>query len=224
MASEVEICNLALGQVRGGSINNINQQIPAAQYCKLYYPVARDFLLESGPWNFNRRQAPLAILMEEVFNWSYVYDYPVDCMKIEKIIPDVEFFRAADPTVSAVAISGMYDPLAPRTFENIPTVQYQVQNLEGGKVILCNEPRARALYRVSVTDVALFPEGFYMAVAALLATYLAIPMAGVKDGAALKSLSQQNFSQLVSQATLTNANEQQQNVRESEFITVRGGW
>ena len=58
MTSVVDICNLALSNIRAGSINNIDEVSLQAQQCKLKYPFMRDRLLtgrsiiklERYPW------------------------------------------------------------------------------------------------------------------------------------------------------------------------------
>ena len=45
MASEVEICNLALSNIRAGSINSLTEGSLQAQICKLKYPILRDLCI-----------------------------------------------------------------------------------------------------------------------------------------------------------------------------------
>ena len=42
MASEIDICNLALGHIRAGTINSLDEGSVQAKQCKLKYPIMRD--------------------------------------------------------------------------------------------------------------------------------------------------------------------------------------
>lgn len=217
MASAVEICNMALAIVRGGSINNLDQTSVQAQNCKLFYPICRDMILEEVPWGFGRKISPLALLTDEVFNWAFVYQYPTDCHTINKIVADLELVASdASSAVAVRAYDAMYARLAA-----LPPAEYMVMNVDGNKVIVCNEANARIDYRSKVTDPNLFPPTFQLALANLIATFIAIPIAGEKEGSAMKSQAEQMYVYLMKQAQAKNTNERVQNQAESEFITIR---
>ena len=83
MASEIEICNLALGNIRAGSINSFTEGSIQAQQCNLKYSIIRDRCLREIVWSFNRKIEALATLSSvTIFNWAYAYQYPSDCLKI----------------------------------------------------------------------------------------------------------------------------------------------
>ena len=82
MASDVEICNIALSNIRAGSINSLDENSLQAQQCKLKYALLRDRMLTEVPWTFNRKIRALSVLTTEIFNWAYAYQYPTDCLKI----------------------------------------------------------------------------------------------------------------------------------------------
>jgi hypothetical protein len=62
MASEVDICNLALGHIRAGSIGSLNDSSQPAKLCKNLYPILRDRCLRELPWHFNRKVKALSRL------------------------------------------------------------------------------------------------------------------------------------------------------------------
>ncbi|NBQ76422.1 MAG: hypothetical protein EBU14_13895, partial [Acetobacteraceae bacterium] len=65
MASEVDICNLALANLGDtATVASINPPEGSAQseHCSRFYPIARDTLLEMHNWNFSTRR----ILLPEV--------------------------------------------------------------------------------------------------------------------------------------------------------------
>ena len=99
MTDEVEICNLGLSNIRGGSINNLDEGSIQAQVCKLKYPVMRDRLLKESPWGFNHKIKALSVLTTEVFNWAYAYQYPTDCLKINRLVGAYEELANADADV-----------------------------------------------------------------------------------------------------------------------------
>ena len=58
MASEVDICNLALGHLGdNATVSSISPPEGSAQaeHCARFYPIARDALLEMHNWNFAMR-------------------------------------------------------------------------------------------------------------------------------------------------------------------------
>ena len=59
MASEVEICNLALARL-GDAATVVSIDPPEgsaqAEHCAMFYPMARDTLLAQHPWGFAQRR------------------------------------------------------------------------------------------------------------------------------------------------------------------------
>ena len=65
MASEVDICNLALAHLGdSATVASINPPEGSAQaeMCQRFYPIARDSLLEMHNWGFATRRKALAQL------------------------------------------------------------------------------------------------------------------------------------------------------------------
>lgn len=52
MATEVQICNLALGWLGANLITSLDDESKEAQLCKANYPYLRDAVLEAGNWTF----------------------------------------------------------------------------------------------------------------------------------------------------------------------------
>lgn len=222
MASEVEICNMALSMVRAGSINNLDQATPQAQQCKLWYATCRDMMLETTVWNFARRITALAVLSDQtVFNWRYVYAYPTDCLHIGKVIPNIELVTPADDGTDTSPTSLRLNDELNRWLASIPEIDYEVMNNGTTKIIVCNEPNARIDYRSRVTDVNRFTSEFRMALASLIAARIAVPLAGVGEGRKLKEDALNEYFNWIGSAGVNNGNEGHQTEPESEFITVR---
>jgi hypothetical protein len=223
MASEVEICNMALSQVRASSINSLDQvpATPQSQQCKLWYAKCRDMMLEDSIWNFARRISALALLADEtVFNWRYVYAYPTDCLHITKVIPNIELVRAAEEGDESPTSMRLNDELW-QWLAKIPSVPYEVMNNGTTKIIVCNEPDARISYRSRITDVNRFTPQFQIALSSLIASFIAVPLAGVGEGRKLKQDALDSYAGIVNMANINNSNEGYTAEPDSDFVTCR---
>jgi hypothetical protein len=202
MASEVEICNIALANIRSKSINSLNENSLQAQTCKLMYPVLRDQLFEDVAWSFAHAVKPLSLLTLESFSWGYVYQYPTDCLRVNKLIPNLK---------------GVRDD----TFGYEGKVEYEIQNIDDVKVIVSDLAELRIDYRMLVTDPNKFTNQFKLTLAYLLASGIAVPIVGAEMGRQLRSDSYQIYTQYLAAASASNSNQQRSVVPESEFITIR---
>ena len=216
MASEVEICNMALSNIRAGSINSFNESSLQAQQCKLKYPYMRDMLLSDAPWNFAHRIDALALLTDDLFNWVYAYQYPSDCLYINKLILNFEEFGdTGDGVTRARHIEDVYAPDLGRQ------VKYEVQNVDDNRVIAANEPELKISYRKKIIDPNLFSSLFIQAFVQLMSSELAIPVVGAEVGRQLRADALQLYKQYLLEATASTMNEGYTEVRDSDFIMVR---
>ena len=210
MSSEVEICKLALSEVRGGNINSLDDPTVPAQQCKLKYPIFRDQLLASHDFSFNQSIKALALLTDTIFDWEYVYQYPVDCLYVKEIIPNVESsIYSYDRPFS--------DPVT--LFQN--DVEYKVLMNNDVKVIVSNHPDLRINYRRSVSDPNFYEHNFRMALSYIIAAGIAVPLAGIKEGTLLKQGLLEMHEYYLNKALMSSANQQSSYTPDSEFITVR---
>jgi hypothetical protein len=112
MASEIDICNLALSHLGdNATVASIDPPEGSAQaeHCARFYPMARDALLELHHWKFATRRANLALLNAESWSWSYAYAAPSLTLKLLAVLPagassdadgeDYEIEGAADGSV-----------------------------------------------------------------------------------------------------------------------------
>ena len=210
MSSEVEICKFALSEIRAGNINSLDETTPQAQQCRLKYPIIRDQLLSGYDFSFNQSIKALATVSDEVFDWDYVYQYPVDCLNIKRVIPDVE-------TTSSYLLETYNDPTL--LFQN--DVIYRVMMNDGKKVIVSNYPNLRIDYRRSVTDPNLFESNFKMALIYMLAASIAVSIVGVKEGSQLRSSLLELHQYYLNMALVNSANQELTHLADSEFLTVR---
>lgn len=85
MASEIDICNLALGRLGAERITNLdNAQTPNEQLCQLFYPVARDMMLESRDWSFLMKRTALTTPNPVPPEWGYgqSFSLPSDVYRV----------------------------------------------------------------------------------------------------------------------------------------------
>jgi hypothetical protein len=163
MASEVQICNMALGHIGAAAeIQSLSEATEEAKYSNLYYNDIRDSVLRQHPWNFATTYVVLADLGSPPTGWDYRYRYPVDChralniVKAAKTDPEIEFDVGSDGS--------------------------------SGRVILTDQATATLRYTAKVTDPNAFDALFIHALSWALAVHLAEPItssqAKKKDAAA----------------------------------------
>lgn len=218
MASEIDICNLALGHVRAGTISSLDENSVQAKQCKLNYPLMRDQMLQGSPWQFAGSIKPLAMLFTEVFNWAYVYQYPSDCLRVNRLILNFEQVNAENRN------SGLYYPFRDEGLLNVapsPTIEYKVVNVDGNKTICSNYSHLRIDYRVRITDTNLFSLNFVLALSHLLASAIAVPIVGAEIGRALRADSLSLYTTYVNAGVNDEMNEQKIMIAESDSIRVR---
>ncbi len=159
MASDVDICNLALLRLgTRSSIASLSEGSTEANACAMAYPIIRDDVLCQHPWGFATRRNALAELGKAPLPWWHRYAYPTDCLKARTIL------RApGDRMLVRFEVSGDQD--------------------ESGnpmRVILTNRGGAVLIYTAAITTAALFDAPFIEALAWMMAAELAIALTGDK--------------------------------------------
>lgn len=186
MASEVDICNLALARLGdNATVASIDPPEGSAQaeHCARFYPVARDSLLEMHAWKFATRRVLLAQLTTDTWNWSFAYAEPTGVLKLLAVLP---------ASASGDAESQEYEA---ETDGN------------GTPIILTNQEGASLRYVAHVTDTTGFSPLFVDALAWLLASYLAGPVLKGDAGAAMAKACLQSFMLALSNAKVSDANQ-----------------
>lgn len=152
MASEVEICNLALSHIGAYSINALSDASQEARKCNLYFDSDRDFVLRDYPWNFAEKRNLLAVLSGVTpYGYTYAYAYPTDCVNA------LYLFNSANITVPLEFKITAKDDLS-------------------GKQILTDEEDAVLVYTARVEDPTLFDANFIVAFSYKLAASLALTL------------------------------------------------
>jgi hypothetical protein len=186
MASEVDICNLALARLGdNATVASIDPPEGSAQaeHCARFYAVARDVLLEMHAWKFAIRRALLARLALPFRAGRFVYAVPAGAIKLLAVLP-------AD---------------APDTDGTQP---YEVESdARGAAILLTPQEDASLRFVAHVTDTTRFSPLFVDALAWLLASYLAGPVLKGDAGAALSKACLQSFMLAFSNARVSDANQ-----------------
>jgi len=153
--SEIDIVNLALVAGLGlARIESLDEDSKLAKAAKLLYPQVRDSLLEETHWTFARSEIALTSITNQWQSWTYAYSYPVDCLRIQYLIPGG---LIADTTYWGEISPNQNEKQFPREV----TVALNSDNTETGqKVILCNFAQAYLVYTKAITNTALFPNAF----------------------------------------------------------------
>lgn len=169
MATEVDICNLALSFLGDAAqITGIDPSDGSAQAeaCARFYDIALNGLLEMHPWGFATRYAELTeITTNERTEWDYSYEIPADMLRPLLILPP----NAGDDY-----------PAQPN-----PQVEFTLEQDENDDLVLYTDQEDAVLrYTSYVTNVGFFPPLFQIALAWHLASMLAGPLIKGEQGAA----------------------------------------
>lgn len=155
MATEVEICNLALSRLGDrATLSSIDPPEGSAQadHCAQWWPIARDVALESHDWNFTIVRAAPPALEISVDGWLYSYPKPNDALKVIKVIlPEQVDWRLAEPLEFGI----------------------EAEELTAMEIIVTNYPDIVLVYQQRVRDAQRYPPTFASALAWLVASYLA---------------------------------------------------
>ena len=216
MASEVDICNLALGHLGdNATVASIDPPEGSAQaeHCQRFYPIARDSLLELHNWNFATRRAQLAQVTCPWPEWQYAYAQPANTINIVAIMPPD---ANNDYSASAYSLSTFGNtawdrrPLAAGVY--VPQPYSCESDADGNPVIYTNQEKAVARYTVRVTDSSQFSPLFVECLSWHLAGMLAGPVVKGDVGAAEAKRCAAMMSAWLGKAMASDANQRKANV------------
>jgi len=200
MASNVDICNLALSHLGSGkNIANLEtEKSKEAQACRTYFEMARDVVLRDFPWPFATRFATLALVVADpTTEWAFSYQYPSDCTRLRRILSGV------------------------RNDDKVSRVPYKLANTASGTVIYTDLEEAVVEYTYAETDAGKFDADFVMALSFRLAVYLAPRVTG-GDPFKLQNRMMSLYVAEMAKAQGTSSHEEQPDEPpESEFIRAR---
>lgn len=190
MASEIDICNVALGHL--GDTGTVASLAPPegsaqAEHCARFYPMARDALLSMHAWGFATRRSTLALLAAPPVGWSYAYAKPADALDILAVQGPTETDWAAG------------------TLTGEPHAYVCEANASGAEVLYCNVENAVVRYVARVQSTTRFPPLFITALTWQLASMLAGPLikgdAGMAEAKRCAQMAQAYLSRAVARDT-----------------------
>ena len=184
MATEVDICNLALAHLGDdATIASLNPPEGSAQAEKAarFYPIARNSLLEMHTWNFASKRGNLALTTNSLDQWEYAYVAPADMMSPVAIISSTAQNDYATRMSAGDTPGGITSNYAP----TIVAGQYTPQQFSlEGDLIYTNQENAMLRYQAFITDPSLFSPLFVVTLSWHLASMLAGPVIKGDQGAA----------------------------------------
>lgn len=196
MASSVDICNLALGHL-GDEATVASLDPPdgsvQADHCAQFYPIARDQVLVAHVWGFATKRATLALLdATPPDGWLYAYSAPSNCLR-----------------EVAVFLYGEQDATNGQDFD------VEVDD-DGNKIVYTDAANATIKYIAAITDTVKFTPGVVVAIARLLASYLAGPVIKGTEGMKVSQAQLQWYTKV----DLPNATAQDAKARKSNPYTT----
>ena len=209
MASEVEICNLALAHLGdNATVATINPPDGSAQaeHCARFYPMARDALLEMHPWDFTMSRVSLALLSTNATGWAYTYAAPSNVLNLIAVLDP----QAPDDYSATIQPDTWYaPPILSVGYYTPQPFQAEIDDTTGADIILTNQVNATLRYSKRVTDTTKFSPTFVRALSWLLASELAGPVLKGEAGAAAAVKCASMFDKLYAVATASDANDRQ---------------
>lgn len=224
MASEVDICNVALAHIGdSATVASIDPPEGSAQaeHCQRFYPIARDSLLEMHEWSFATKRVALAMLGNPTTEWAYCYAAPNNLLNTIAVLDPA----AADDTSVALAMPSAWVE-TPIPFGGVYTPQpYVLESADDGtSVIYTNQPNAVLRYTARVTDTTKFSplvvETLGWALAGLLAGPVVKGEAGSAEAARCQMIAfgRDGRSGLFGRATASDAGQRRSTTRERQQV------
>lgn len=124
--SEVTICNSALNKLGASTILSLDDNTREAKLCKRQYPLVRNRLLRSHPWNFAIARVELAETTgDPLFEFTNSFQLPTDCLRVLGIdnndIGDIKFKiegRLLLVNTTSVKIKYITNNITPSNFDS----------------------------------------------------------------------------------------------------------
>ena len=218
MASEVSICNLALGYLGDSArVSSINPPEGSAQsqHCARFYPIARNALLEMFAWTFATTRAALVQVDNSWSEWQFAYAAPNNIVDMLAVLPSdaLSDTETTVPTSADYPFQQGYMPMqAPVSYTPQPYA-VEIDATTGNQIILTNVLDAVLRYVKLISDPNSFSPLFQVALSWLLASMLAGPLIKGDAGAAESKRCAEMFRVWYAQATEADGDHGKQNVQ-----------
>lgn len=189
MASDIDICNLALGKLGAAPIVSLLDNNPKAAILYRMYPLLRDKLQRVYRWSFTLAYAELPALADApLFEYNYAYQLPSDCLRL----------NLADVSIGNSIMVGM--PSASIGDWNFG--RNQDYRIVGTKVYTNVPAPLRIQYAARVTDATQFDAAFVDTLACYVAWQLCEQLTG---SAQKKNAAAQEYQFSLREARAVNA-------------------
>lgn len=211
--SDTAIANLALGRLGvGQAIASLSEQSTPARLCNRFFDQCRKEVLRAFPWGFALRAQALAVVSGQTFpGWTYVYQYPQNCVMV-RAIGDSAGLRFAR-TATFCQDQQDWPPVLRQPW------QQALKDDNASIVLLSDVQSAYAFLTVDVTNTAVFPVDFTSTLADRLAMEVGGPLQVKAD---LVNNAQSRYAWSLSQATAQALNESKDDEKpESPSISCR---
>lgn len=217
MASEVDICNIALAHLGdNASVASLDPPEGSAQaeHCARFYPIARDTLLEAHDWNFATRRARLAQVTANWEQWDYAYVQPADCLRVLAVL---------DPNATSDYAVNIPTPFSATGLVNSGLGMYTPQEYvcetdsQGRRLVLTNQEDAMLRYVSYVSDTTKFTPMFVTTLSWHLAAMLAGPVVKGETGRAEAKRCEAMAAAWLGKAVTSDV--QQRNVKPQQSVT-----
>lgn len=208
MASQVDICNLALGLLGDvANVTSINPPDASAQagHCARFFPMAVQSYLERHSWGFATLRTSLALSTVTSNEWQYVYVGPPNVANYLAVYDP----NSGDQTVNPLPNIGLR-PGALTTQVGTPTPQPFVVETDaaGDDLIYTNQQDAMLLYTsAAIFDPTKWSPLFTEAVSYKLASFLAGPLIKGQEGRQVGMQMGQMAERILSDAINSDANQ-----------------
>ena len=176
MATEIDICNLALAHLGDdATIASIKPPEGSAQaeQAARFYPIARNTLLEFHTWNFASKRTTLATVNNTIDQWEYAYVAPADMITPLAILSPTAQNDYATRMSTGDTPGGITSTFAPTILAGHYTPQ---QFVIEGNLIYTNQENALLRYQSLITDSTKFSPLFVVTLSWHLASMLAGPI------------------------------------------------
>lgn len=169
MATDVDICNLALDELgQTTTIGSLAERTKLGTLCARHYPQMLDELLAAHPWPFARKAIALELTSDTPLpGWEFQYAYPTDCLRAWRVC-DEDGLRQSWRELSTYA-----DPLDYRI--GLQAVPYEVVSGTQRTCLVTDLEDAYLFYTARVAE-SRFPPLFTRAAVTALAARLAMPI------------------------------------------------
>lgn len=210
MASQVQICNLALGKLAQDiTITSLTERSKEARvFARLWDPM-RDLVLADRLWPWAMKAQRLAVAAEAPLpGWGIRYSRPGDCISVVAVTGE-----------QGMRIGRRLSSWCSSSFVRSHGIEFEQSMGEQGTSLLCDHPEAWLIYVARMDDPERYPAHFVEALACKLAEESAPTIIG-GNGFSNKSGLKQLYQLALSQAAAHDFNEADEDERQPSMAQM----